>query len=304
MFRSSFALPPRPEPPKTVHPILKEVLLDIERLEPFPEVAIRVLELSMQEGVGPTDLVEVIRTDAGITSKVLNLANSTLQGLRITISSVEQAGIHLGTTTLLGMVMASASQSYYMGLGSSTPRSNHSLWEESVANALAARLVARRDGHPDPELAFTVGLLQNIGHIVLDRFLTQERDEILGCMDAGMGVLRAERLMLGLSHAQIGARLARRWGFPAVLIDAILHHHTPHLSVLDSQLCAETNLAEAITWQILGEEGTTSLAYGVSGHTVRMVDIPPGELPKIGREVLFELERHRGVLGIEAAANG
>ena len=59
-----------------MHPILKEILLDIERLEPFPHVAVRVLELSMQEGSGPRELVEVIKTDAGITSKVLTLVNS------------------------------------------------------------------------------------------------------------------------------------------------------------------------------------------------------------------------------------
>lgn len=286
-----------------MHPILKEVLLDIERLEPFPEVAVRVLELGMQENCGPMELVDVIRTDAGITSKVLNLANSTLRGLRITVGSVDQASVHLGTNALLNMVMTSASQSFYMGLGSSTPRSNRSLWEESVVNALASRRVAQRDGYSDPELAFTVGLLQNMGLIVLDRFLTRERDEILGCVETGMTVLRAERLMLGLSHAQIGARLAKRWNFPAVLIDAILHHHTPHLAVVDAQLCALTNLAEAVTWQILGHEGTTALSYGVSGQTIDMVGLEPRELPRIGRDVLVEFEHQRDLLGAEETAS-
>jgi len=48
-----------------VHPTLKEILLDVERIEPFPQIAIRVLEISMQETTGPNDLVEVIKTDAG-----------------------------------------------------------------------------------------------------------------------------------------------------------------------------------------------------------------------------------------------
>ncbi|MEW6072936.1 MAG: HDOD domain-containing protein [Planctomycetota bacterium] len=280
-----------------MHPILKEVLLDIERLEPFPEVAVRVLELSLQEDLGPREIVEVIQTDAGITAKVLKLANSALQGARTAIASVEQAGVHLGEKALLSMVMTSASQSFFMGLGASTPRSNHSLWEESVANGVAARLLARHAGHPDPEVAYTVGLLQNLGLIVLDRFLARERDEILGHVDTGMGMLQAERLHLGLSHAQIGARLARRWKFPSVLIDAILHHHTPHLAVIDPKLCAVTNLAEGVTWRILGEEGVSALTYGVSGQTLRLVKMDQAELPKIGHEVVAELQRQRDVIG-------
>jgi len=286
-----------------VHPTLKEILLDVERIEPFPQIAIRVLEISMQETTGPNDLVEVIKTDAGITAKVLTLANSSLQGLRVTISSIEQAGIQLGTKTLVSLVMASAYESFFMGLGSSTPRSNRSLWEESLANALAAKLVAERDDYADPNLAYTAGLLQNMGLIVLDRFLMRERDEILGLVDMGRNPLRAERLRLGLDHAQIGARMARKWGFPALLVDAILHHHTPQLAVIDPHLCATTNLAEALTWHVLGEDGMASLSYGVSGHTVQMVDLGPGELPRIGEEILAELDRQRGLLGAEEPAS-
>jgi HD-like signal output (HDOD) protein len=281
-----------------VHPILKEILLDIERLEPFPEVAVRVLELSLQEDCGPNEIVEVVKTDAGITSKVLTLANSARHGSRVTISSIEQAGVHLGARNLVSLVMTSAGQSFFMGLGSSTPRSNHSLWEESVANALGAKLVAEEDGYADPNLAYTAGLLQNIGHVVLDRFLARERDEILGMMDMGQNALRAERRVLGLDHAQLGARMGRKWGFPALLVDAILHHHTPHLSVLDPQLCAQGNLAEALTWHVLGEEGMSAISYGVSGHTIRMVDLGPRQIPRIGDAILHELEQNRELLGI------
>jgi HD-like signal output (HDOD) protein len=285
-----------------MHPILEEILLDIDRLEPFPEVAIRVLELSLQEETGPQELVEVIKTDAGITSKVLKLANSALHGLRVTIPSIEHAGVHLGEKALVSLVITSASRSYFMGMGSSTPRSNHSLWEESVANAIASRLVARMDGSPDPEAAYTVGLLQNIGHVLLDRFLVRERDEVLGRVDTGMSLLAAESQVLGMNHSQIGARMARRWDFPAILVDAILHHHAPHLSVLDPRLCAETNLGEAVTWHVLGYQNSPALTHGVASETTELIDTQKGVLAQIGEEVLGELERQRELLGLEETA--
>lgn len=284
-----------------MHPILEEILVDIERLEPFPDVAIRVLELSLQEETGPNELVDIIKTDAGTTAKVLKLANSALQGLRVTITSIEQAGVQIGAKALVGLVMTSASQSYFMGMGSSTPRSNRSLWEESVANAIASRLVAKMDGSPDPDTAYTVGLLQNVGHILLDRFLVRERDEILGRVDTGMKLLAAERHVLGMNHAQIGARMARKWNFPAVLVDAILHHHAPHLSVLDPRLCAAANLGEALTWHALGYQDAASLSYGVASQTAQMIDMKHGTLGGLGDEVLAELEQQREALGLEGA---
>ena len=37
----------------------------------------------------------------------------------------------------------------------------------------------------------------------------------------------AERMVLGTSHAEIGAYLLGLWGMPNTLVEAIAHHHTP-----------------------------------------------------------------------------
>ena len=54
---------------------LSDVLTEIKSLEPLPQVAMRVLQLSREEDVIPRELVAVIQTDAGITAKVLKLCN-------------------------------------------------------------------------------------------------------------------------------------------------------------------------------------------------------------------------------------
>ncbi len=35
--------------------------------------------------------------------------------------------------------------------------------------------------------------------------------------------------MLGISHCEIGAQLARRWNLPEEIIEVLHYHHTPHI---------------------------------------------------------------------------
>jgi len=50
------------------------------------------------------------------------------------------------------------------------------------------------------------------------------------CVDKGINCSMVERLSMGLSHARIGADIARRWNFPDNIVDVINCHHQPLLS--------------------------------------------------------------------------
>ena len=55
-------------PSHTMHVPLKDLMLEIRSLEPFPGVAARVLEVAGREDVVPSELIELVQTDPGITS--------------------------------------------------------------------------------------------------------------------------------------------------------------------------------------------------------------------------------------------
>ncbi len=258
-------------------PELEEVLTGVEGLEPFPASAVRVLELSLASEPDPVEIARVVRGDAPMAAKVLRLANAPGRGALVQIDSIDRAAVQLGARTLAQLALTSGAHTFYSGLGSSTPRSNRSLWGESVTNAVAARLVAEEHGRERPDLHYTVGLLMNIGHVVLDRFLRTYRDDVLAKLDQGRRMLRAEHEVLGVTHAELGALLAERWSFPASLVDPIRHHHAPRDGA-DAVLCADLNLAEALTWEQLAGDGTRTLCYGVSGSTVRFTGLEPRRL--------------------------
>ncbi|MDB4538595.1 HDOD domain-containing protein, partial [bacterium] len=230
-----------------MHVPLKDLMFEMRSLEPFPGVAARVLEVAGQEEVVPSELIELVQTDPGITSKVLKLCNSAYYGFQREIASLHEAGNLLGVTTLVNLVLTSSASKYFRDYGSAKDRSMENRWEQCVSNAIGARLKARRHMKVDPDRAYTAGLLENIGHLVLDRFLDEAIDEIRGMALSGTDLIEAERQVLGLHHAEIGARLTARWSLPEVLVEVIRHHHEPELAGSDAALAATIHLAEILT---------------------------------------------------------
>ena len=87
---------------------LKDIVQDLRSLEPFPSVATRVLELASDEEVVPSELIEIIQLDPGLTAKVLRLCNSALYGFQREISTLQEAGNLLGVRALVNLVLTSS----------------------------------------------------------------------------------------------------------------------------------------------------------------------------------------------------
>ncbi|MDF1839337.1 MAG: HDOD domain-containing protein [Planctomycetota bacterium] len=236
-----------------------QILQDIRSLEPFPQAAIRVLELVMNDAESSA-VVAVIEQDPGLTGKVLSMANSAMYAPKVAITSIADATSRLGTKTISSIAITSGAASYFTGHGRATSRSNKTLWDECLHVALYAKRLAGIAGGVDPDLAYTVGLIQNVGHIVLDRFLEDERDEIKFRYTHGQDILAAELAVLGMDHAVCGSRLVRRWGFPEKLTTAIQFHHNPEGAGTLERLCGVVGLAESLAFASLSDEGLSMLS--------------------------------------------
>ncbi len=250
---------------------IQEVLADIERLEPFPTAAVRVLELALSDASNE-EIVAVIAADPGLTAKILRLANSARFAPVVSIDSIKDASARLGSKTIVSMVLTTGCASYFMGYGNSSPGSNRSLWEECLHTALVARRISPLVGFPEPELAYTVGLLQNIGHIVLDRFMNAHRDDIVVLVEGGLPLWSAEQRVIGLDHAVCGAKIAERWGLPEAFVKGIQFHHEPAEAGQYRDLCAVAEEAEAITAVALSDNGLSMLERPKSGTGSHLLD--------------------------------
>ena len=275
---------------------LRDIVTHIRSLEAFPAVAARVLQMGMGQDVMPNDLIAVIQVDPGLTGKILRLCNSAYYGFQREIASLTEAGNLLGGQTLVSLVMTSTTNRYFREMGASTEQSSKTLWHSSVSTALASRLIARLHGRVDEERAYTAGLLQNIGHLVLDRFLEREQSKIVAKVDEGFSLLGAERAVLGMNHAEIGARLATRWDLPDVLVDTIRFHHSPQHARLDPMLCFTVHLAESLCWSVNPKVGLAGIPPQVSVTALQETGLQEGCFHGMDQTLREEVARAKAFL--------
>jgi putative nucleotidyltransferase with HDIG domain len=107
--------------------------------------------------------------------------------------------------------------------------------------------LATLSGKCAPALAYTAGLLHDIGKIVLDQHVAEALPLFYHqTNDRGMGLIQVERELLGLTHAEVGRRLADGWNLGEALTEAIAYHHQPELATVDAHLCAIVYLADLL----------------------------------------------------------
>jgi putative nucleotidyltransferase with HDIG domain len=80
----------------------------------------------------------------------------------------------------------------------------------------------------DTETAFAAGLLHDIGRLVLASLFVAEYEQVVARRNKiAVPLLEAERSLMGVDHAVVGAALAHHWKLPQSLRHAIAYHHEP-----------------------------------------------------------------------------
>jgi len=276
----------------------KKIIAGIHSLEPLPAVCTRVMQLAGNETVVPTELVSVIQSDVAITAKVLRICNSAYYGFARQVTSLDEAGNRLGVNTLVNLVLTACSGSYFKSFGKTSQARAKELRERSVSNALSASLLAGIQGDIDKNAAYTVGLLQDIGEVVLERFLPAEAKEIQLQLSNGLSQTEVEANLLGEDHAHIGARLAEQWDFPDSLVDAIRFHHAPSSASVAPGLACAANIADSITMAMAhGGQGDGGSVVEITDEILKLVGLEAIGSQSLESQIHAELERARELIG-------
>ena len=209
------------------HPVLEEFIVAVGEISTLPTTVVRLLELLEDSTVSAYSVLEVLERDPAMTSNVLKLTNSAFYGHRKKISNVRDALVMLGNRSV-------ATLAFFTGMAPIMRReldgygiSREKFWNHCLFSAAASSLVADQlgIGHLRRE-AFTAGLLHDVGMLVIDQVLVA-RGQVIEPGNVFMGVYHGERKALGFDHSEAGAMIAEKWGFPAVLVQPIRHHHDP-----------------------------------------------------------------------------
>jgi putative nucleotidyltransferase with HDIG domain len=198
----------------------------VQDLPSLPAVVMELLGSIEQEDVDISVLARKVSYDQALTAKTLRLANSSSFGLQVKVATIQQAITFLGFQTTRNLITAAAVTGCFPD-GLCPGFNDKGFWRHSIATAACARSLARRLRF-NQDVAFTAGLLHDIGRLVLVTGHTQAYGEVLAWRASNdSDWLEAERAVLGVDHVEAGVALARHWNFSDTMRQAIAYHHAP-----------------------------------------------------------------------------
>jgi HD-like signal output (HDOD) protein len=153
-----------------------ELVAKVKNLPPVSQAALKLVNLLDQPAVSNSEVVLVLKCDNVLTAKLLRACNSPYFGLSEPISSVDQAVLILGHQQILHIVLTLA-----FGSAMVVPLPGYAveakeLWRHSLITATAAEVLVDdlTELNVETPVAFTVGLLHDIGKLVLGQALTPD----------------------------------------------------------------------------------------------------------------------------------
>lgn len=242
---------------------LEELIGKVEEVPAFPQTVIRIMELLKEPRSAAVDIEREIMKDQGLTTKVLKMANSAFySGRRQIKKTVVDATVLLGFDTVQAIVLAST-VGKVMGKelkGYSYER--NALWRQSQVSAIMARSIAKKAKFPNPDIAYTAGLLKDVGKVILDEYVSDSYKDILD-MIAGetISYVSAEEQILGFNHGQVGAKIVDKWNLATELVEAIEHHHNPFKTFMNLELVSIVHISDGLVMMMGLHEGIDTLAH-------------------------------------------
>ncbi len=196
----------------------------LAELPVLPQAVVALMQLDPKDESYYDEVLNVVSAEPNFATRLLIMANSVISGSQTPVETLDAAFARIGSTGAASLVTSLSVTRVFV------PRDDweKSLWRHAIQVAIAARELARKANDPevDPSVAYTCGLLHDIGRFVM----LQEGPEALRQIDEGGwetpgALVELEKSICGLTHSELGASACERWKLPATICTVIREHH-------------------------------------------------------------------------------
>lgn len=204
---------------------MRALIGSIKCLPTFPE-SFRALDAALRSPAGSLQSTStIIERDAGLSAKIMHIANSACFRGNSAITSVSAAVRRLGFELIQGLAVSSQIfeqiDAEVMHIASLASLPQRSFWTAHLAREIAG---ASHAG----DTAFCAAVMADVGQIVFALGLREQYGTlVVEAARAGRPLVDAEREAFGFTHAEVGAYLLDTWGLPAAIVESIAGHHEP-----------------------------------------------------------------------------
>ena len=271
---------------------LQKAIGRISNLPTPPLVFQQINKVINNPNTSAYDIAAILSEDPAMSVKVLKLSNSAFYGLRQEVTSIKQAVIIMGIGAIRSLVLSTAVFGMFKK-NNIEPEFEEQFWRHSLATATSSKSLVRALSGQwiiESELAFSAGLLHDIGLLIVYSYLPDEFEAVREYQEKNEVVMyKAEQAVLGYTHADVGALLAQKWNLPQKLQEAIEYHHCPQFSPKESKHAYVTHVANYIAHITFDPEKSSELNETLLNEGVlEMLKLPREKLQLLKDELIEE----------------
>lgn len=230
----------------------------IESFSPAPRILGRALVLMRDDQCDVDTVAGLIRGDPALAGEIIRIANSAYFSGEQRIQSVEHALQRIGFREAMRLLTLAVSRIVTLGNLSYYSIPAEDFWAESLFNGLFMEELARTTGAVEPGDAYTAGLLRYIGRLAIDQSIDAVGGGIFWL--GGESLTDWEMASVGLTYAEAGGMLLRRWQFPNELTVACEGQERPALLPEPSWLASALFFVSSVIPQDFDQAFTPTLA--------------------------------------------
>lgn len=258
---------------------LQTLIKEIKDLKPIPAVVNQLLTLVDNPDSSMADIATVIQYDPVITANVLKTCNSAYFGLKNPVETIKDAVNMLGTDHVIELALIKSGAKTLSGCQKGYGLAEGDMWKFSVHSAVAAKQVAVKLSLENKNTIFTSALIKDIGKIILEKYVLEKSEKITDLVkNKNLSFLEAEKKILGIDHAELGAMIAKMWNFSPRMIKIIRHHHLNDETMIKDREIAAVYLADCICMMMGTGVGSDGLAYRFKNQVMKNLGISAGDV--------------------------
>lgn len=270
---------------------IRNIVQDIAKLKPMPQVAHKILEIQQDPDSSMDDLTKVVSHDAMTTANLLKAANTAYFARGKPVDSVKQAVVFLGMDEVVDLVLMSNSKKNLETAQKGYGLSTGDLWRNSVISALISKTLSQKLGLANEHLVFTGALLKDIGKVILEQYVAECAQEIMTLVEQHKySFQEAEKVVIGIDHAQLGAMTAEVWRFSPKMVDIIKHHHQPANATLAKQEAIVVHLSDLLCMMMGIGMGFDGLAYRFDQLEIEAIGLTDKDIQEIMVDFASKIE--------------
>lgn len=220
-------LPLSEEIQNEINTISEEFSNAIQDLPQFPQNIEKLNKLLDSDDSKISEIANQISNDVALTGELLKTVNSAAFALQTPCSSISDAVKMMGTRGIKNMLYSIGS----LNIFAAQTKKNEDLWKHSYQVAFYSYNLAKnlcKNNSLVIEDSFVCGLLHDMGKVIFETNCPEYIDNVKKiCKDKITSLDLFEKIISGVNHGEIGAKIAEKWNFPESIINVIRFHHSP-----------------------------------------------------------------------------